>query len=233
LVDVDAHRQRCFAARLAADLLQPPVRLRVDARDEEARDRGHRRGIAARLHEPLQPADVRLCDLAVPPEREDQRHVDRAAARDALLDRAEPLLRRGDLDEEVRPVDPVVEAERLLDRRLLVEGEVRVDLHRHVPVLAPVPVVDAPQRVAGVLDIAHGQVVEDLLRIVLPLEQLLQLIVVGGAAGDRLLEDRRVRGDADDGVLLDQACERPVAEPVPRDLVDPDALSERGELVQS
>ena len=50
---------------LAPDLLEAPVGLGVDARDEEARDRDDVRRIAARLDEPLEPADVRLDDLGV------------------------------------------------------------------------------------------------------------------------------------------------------------------------
>ena len=41
-----------------------------------------------------------------------------------------------DLHVEVRPVDPLVQADRLLVGRLRVVGEVRVDLDRHVAVLA-------------------------------------------------------------------------------------------------
>ena len=52
-------------------------------------------GIAALLDEALEPTDVRLGDLRVAGEREDQRDVDRAAARDAVLDRAEARLGPG------------------------------------------------------------------------------------------------------------------------------------------
>jgi hypothetical protein len=59
--------------------------------------------------------------------------------------------------------------------------------------------VHALEEVRGGIDVARRQVQEDLLRVVLVAEQLLQLFVVRVAARDRLLEDRRVRGDADDG----------------------------------
>src|SRR5438309_105532 len=78
--------------RVAANRLEPLVRLGIDARDEEARDRVHGRWIAAVLHEPLDSADVRLHHRLVPLEREDQRHVDVAAGGDHLLDRAESRL---------------------------------------------------------------------------------------------------------------------------------------------
>ena len=51
-------------------------------------------------------------------QREDERDVDALAVRDAVLDRAEAGLRRRDLHVEVRPVDPLVQAHRLVERRL-------------------------------------------------------------------------------------------------------------------
>jgi hypothetical protein len=71
------------------------------------------------------------------------------------------------------------------------------------------------------------------LRIVLLPEQLAELVVVPVALRERLLEDRRVRGDADDGVLLDQLRERAVAEPLARERVDPDALPVLRQLMQT
>ena len=61
---------------VAADRVEPLVGLGVDAGDEEARNRGHLLRVAARLDQPLEPADVRLGDLGVAVEAEDQRHVD-------------------------------------------------------------------------------------------------------------------------------------------------------------
>ena len=86
-------------------LLEPPVGFGVDARDEEARDRDHAAGVAAGGDQPLEPAEVRLDDLRVALEREDQRDVDRAALGDAVLDRAEARLGAGDLHVEVLPLD--------------------------------------------------------------------------------------------------------------------------------
>ena len=72
-------RDRELALQLGGrtDLVEPPVGLGVDARDEEAGDRRDRAGVAAALDEPLEPAQVGLDDLGVALEREDQRDVDR------------------------------------------------------------------------------------------------------------------------------------------------------------
>ena len=76
---------------MAADLVEPAVGLGVDAADEERRDGRDARRVAAALDQAAEAADVRLGDLAVALEREDQRDVDRDAARDRLLDRGQAL----------------------------------------------------------------------------------------------------------------------------------------------
>ncbi len=70
-------------------------------------------------------------------------------SRDAVLDRLQARLGARDLHVEVRPVDPLVQPDRLLVRRLRVEGEVRVDLDRDVAVLG-VPLVDGREQVERV-----------------------------------------------------------------------------------
>ena len=197
-----------------AGLVEPLVGLGVDARHEERGDGGDAGRVAAALDEPLQAADVGLGDLAVALEREDQRDVDGDPARDRLLDRRQALLRGGDLHEQVRAVDQLVEVRGLLDRALGVVGEVRVDLERDPAVLAAALVVHRTQHVAGGLDVAGGEREEDVLRLALALEHLAQLLVVGVALGDRALEDGRVRGHAPDA-LADQLGELTVLDERP------------------
>ena len=64
-------------------------------------------------------------------------------------------------------------------------------------------------------------------------QNLAELLVVPVACGERLLEDRRVRGDADDGVLLHQPRELARLEHLPGEGVDPDADAVLRELMQS
>ena len=148
-------------------LVEPAVGLGVHARDEVAGHGADGRRIAARLDQPLETANVGVGDLHVAVEREDQRHVDVPAARDHLLDRGQPRLGGGNLHVEVRPLDPVVEARRLLDRGGGVVGEVRIDLHRDVAVLAVALVPDRAHEVAGFRDVGHRELQEDLLDVVL------------------------------------------------------------------
>ena len=163
-----------------------------------------RRRVAAALDQPLEPAEVGLDRPLRALQREDQRHVDVAAAGGHLLDRRQPRLRRRDLHEQFGRSIQLVQALRFGDVAVGVVGEVRVDLDRDVAVLAlaarPRPGAAGRRRRAMSCDgEPRGRPPSGRLP---RLEHLAQLLVVGVALRDRLLEDRRVRGDADDGVLL-------------------------------
>ena len=189
--------------------------------------------VAATLHQPLEAAEVRLHHFLVPFEREDQRDVDVLAEGDHLLDRPEAGLGRRNLHVEVGLVDPVVQALGLRDRAVAVVGERRVDLPRHVTVETLSLVPDLPQQVARIRDVVRGELQEDLLRIFLArLEDLSELFVVGVAFSNRLLEDRRIGSDADDRVLFHHPRELSALQQLTREVVDPDALAERRQLVQ-
>ena len=120
----------------------------------------------------------------------------------------------------------------LLVLRVRVMGEVRVDLDRDVAVAPAGLLPDRAQQVAGRGDVGACELEEDLLRAQLARKQLAQLLVVGVAVGDRLLEDRRVRGDADDGVFAHQPRKLAALEQLAREVVDPDGLAELGQPLQ-
>src|SRR5439155_19443450 len=104
---------------------------------------------------------------------------------------------------------------------------------RDVAVLAVALVPHEAEQVAGVLDVFDGEPQEDLLRVLLLGEYLAELLVVGAALGDRRLEDRRVRRDADDGVVADQLRQLALAQQTAREVIDPHALAELGQLLQT
>ena len=134
---------------------------------------------------------------------------------------------------------------RLLDRRLGVVGDQRRDLERAEAVDAGGALVDRGEEVGGVAQVGERQLEEDPLggRGADPLlgnraaAELGDLLVVGVAAGDRLVEDRRVRGQAGDRELLDVAREGAVAQHRAGDVVEPEALAQlvqlRGRLHES
>ena len=180
---------------VAAERLEPLVDLGVDARDEERRDRVAVERLALVLPA-LVRADERLHHALVVRDREQQRDVDVHALVQRLLDRREPLLGGGDLDHQVRAVDQAPVHPRLLERALGVVRQPRRDLERHVAVVAAGLVVDRAQHVGGELHVAHRQPAVDLARGEALAGGGGEVVVVVGRAEDRLLEDRRVRGDA-------------------------------------
>src|SRR5262249_4710819 len=106
-------------------------------------------------------------------------------------------------------------------------GEVRVDLDRDVTVLTRASVPHLAENVARLGDVRLGEAPEDVLRVICLIETCPDLLVVEVALGERLLEDGRVRSDADDGVLLHQPFELAALEILPGEIVGPDALAER------
>ena len=131
----------------------------------------------------------------------------------------QPGLGAGDLDEEVLALGLGVQRRRLLDRRLGVVGEQRRDLQRGPAVDAGGALVDVGEEVGRVAQVGDRQLEEDALVGVGAdalaglggVADLGDLRVVGVAAGDRLVEDRRVRGQAGDRELVDvalRACRR-------------------------
>ena len=157
-------------------------------------------------------------------QREDQRHVDRATLGHHVLDRREAGSRRGDLDHQVRPLDRFVQAHRLTEGPERVVGEPGLDLDGDVPVARGAAIPDRAEDVAGVHDVLLGQRPERLRDAPALRREVVELFVVGAARGHRLLEDRRVRGGADDGEVVDQFLEMPAPDHVAREEVQPHAL---------
>ena len=224
---------RVGEARLALQLVvaergQPLVDLRVDAGDEERRD-----GVAVERAAvgvaPGHRADVRAHDVLVGRDGEEERHVDVHALVQGLLDRRDPLRRGGDLDHEVRAVDEVPVHAGLLERPVGVVRQARRDLERDVAVEPARLLVDRPQRVGRELDVADGEAAVDLPRGEALLRRGAHVLVVVGGAEDGLLEDRRVRGDAAQRVLVDHPGELAALDHAAADLIQPDAGAGRGQ----
>ncbi len=210
------------------------VEQRVDrVVDPAHEERGHRRhpgGVATVIDVRLETVQVGGHHLAVPFEREDQGDVDRVAARGHFLDRGHAGIGGRDLDHEIGARDRLVEVRRLLDRGRGVAGQARVDLDRDEAVAALRPVPDRSENVAGVGDVTHCQFQEDASRVRIAGADLL---VVGVPVRQRLLENARIRRDADHGVLGHGLRESTGFDQIARQVVDPDALAECGQLMQA
>ena len=141
-------------------------------------------------------------------EREDQRHVDRLAVRDHVLDRREPGPAWPGSSRTGWACRSRVELLRLVVRRLGVVRERRVDLDRDVAVAGRAPSSQTSRhQVAGVRDVRRASSKKMSTTSSSAPSRSRSLLVVGVPSAMRLLEDRRVGGDAGDGVVLHQLGE--------------------------
>src|SRR5918997_5971032 len=109
----------------------------------------HARGVSSIPDQPLEASCVGAGHLAVALEGEDQGDIYRLAAGDHLLNRDEPRQRGRYLDEEVGPVDHLVQPGGLIDGGLGVVGYVGLDLEGDKAIPPPCLLVDWHEDVAG------------------------------------------------------------------------------------
>ena len=203
---------------------QTPVRLGVDAADEEGRHRRDSRQVTALLGVALEPAEVRLDDFGVPGEREDQRDVDGDAFSEALLDRGHTRQRGRDLHEHVGAERLAVQPVDLLDRRGRLVGPVGRHLDGHETVVTVQGVVGGSEHIGGVADVVEDEGPVRRVDGGAALGELGELLVVALAGGHRLLEDRRVGSDPADAVVLDEALQSASGDQLTGEVVVPGAL---------
>ena len=164
----------------------------VHARDEERGhgvDRGQVEAVRARL---LEAGQVRVDDLGIAFEAEDERHVHRHPGRHHGGDRRKSRAGRGDLDQHVGPRHRGVQGEGLRDGALGVVGELGGDLDRDVSVDAARRVVYLPQHIAGVAHVVGRDAEDGLIGGCRGRGFPRECRPVPRTAGDGRLEDRRV-----------------------------------------
>ena len=183
----------------------------VPAADEDRGDRGDV-GVEPGLDPALDAAHVGLGGGQVLLGGEEQGDVDRDPGEDRLLDRRQAGLRAGDLDVEVVALALRVELRRL--RRSSPRCRRRAAARPRASTKPSTPAVRSwtgrrgRSRRAGRRAPARRRAPRSVSRRT---GDLGDLLVVGVAAGDRLVEDRRVGGQPGDRELLDVAGERAVA----------------------
>ncbi len=154
---------------------------------------------------------------------EQERDIHGYAREDGLFDRGQPLFRSGNLDEEVVAPGLLVQRLRGLDSALRVVGEERRDLERDPAVDAVRPLVDGTEHVGRAPEVLDRELEEERLAVE-PGRCLFVDRVVVATAGDRLVEDRRIRRQPGDGVVVDVRLELPGVEQLAGDVVEPEAL---------
>jgi len=216
---------------VGADGLQPLVDLGVDPRHEERRHRTDSRQVDAGRLRLLETVEVSVDDLAVTLEAEDQGHVDADALGGRRRDGAQALEGRGDLDHDVLAVDSRPELFGLGGCARGVVGESGLDLDRDAPVFALRGVVHRTEDVARGSHVRGDDLEHRVVNARTLLRQLRHLVVVRVAGRERVGEDRRVGGDADDVAVVDEALQATRHDAFAREVVEPDADSDVGELL--
>ena len=212
-------------------LFQLAIHSRVHARDEEARD-----GVDVQFQALALPAlerlQVGLGHLLVRPEREQQRDVDVDALVQSLLDRPDALVRPGDLDHHIRPIDALPERADLLECALGIVRQLRRHFQRHKPVPPVRAAVHLGQDVGRELNVADRDPLVDRHRVEVLVRERAQILVVVGRAEDRLLEDRRVRRHPAQRLHRDHTGQLTALDHRPSDLIEPDADAGLGQRQQ-
>ena len=229
LIGEFALRDRSLAAQreclVGTDRIEALVDLGVDAADEEARHAGDLREVGVGVHgQPFEPAEIGLDHLRVAVEAENQRDVDAASLGDHLLDRRQTFLGARDLDHQVAPVDPLVEVTRCGLAAGAVVGEAGRDLDADVAVDAVRVVVHLREHVAGAVDVVDHHRPEHVVDRRASGTEFGELLVVVAGVLDRLLEDRRVRGQPAHPTVTDRD-ESARGDVVTLEVVEPGALA--------
>jgi hypothetical protein len=123
---------------------------------------------------------------------EQQGHVDRNPGEDDLLDGGQALRGPGYLDEQVGAVGLRVQRLGLLDRGCSVIGEQRRHFERNEAVDRGAPRMNGGKQVGGPGEVLHGEVEEQSLSRPARIELAMDLGIIGVAARNRVIEDRRV-----------------------------------------
>ena len=162
-------------------------------------------------------------------DREDQRDVDRNAFGQNGGDGGQARLGGRNLDQQVGPVDDLPQLDGLRDGLVGVVGQPGVHLDRHPPVDTVGGVPLGPQHVAGLADVVGGHGADGGVDVGAAVGEFGDLRVISVALGQRGLEDRRVGGDADDALGVDQLLQVARLQPVAGQVVEPDGDSRGGQ----
>ena len=200
LVAQACHGDRAAAPQVqrlgAAAGLQQRIDHCVDAAQKYAGDAVELARIAATREPAPGPGRPRATGGQGLLQRKDQRHVDVEAARRGLGECLASSWRSGDFDEQIGTCHSLTQADRCRYGTLRVVCQLRTDLEADPASVTGTVGVQARQGVAGVLHIVDRQSLVTPLGTDAGLPQTMQVVGVAFAAANRLLEDRRIGGDA-------------------------------------
>ena len=211
---------------LCDPLIELLVHSAVDAADEKACDARDMGRVAAARDIFFQPGKIGLGNLDIDLLRKQQRDVDADALGDQMLDRRQALRGRRHLDHQIFAIDFVPEPLGLGNRGLGVRGQIGRHFEADEAVMAVEMVIDRPQHVRRMLDVLDREMFEQFRnRAIAAFQRLTDRAVIFVRAGDRLFEDRGVRGDALDAVGIDQLLQIALGDKAAGQEIQPDGLA--------
>ena len=143
-----------------------------------------------------------------------------------MLDRRQAFLRRRHLDHQILAVDVLPKPLGLGDRALGIQGEIGRHLQADETVGSLEPVIDRAQHIRRMLDVLDREMLEQLgNRTIAALQRLADRTVIFVGTADRLLEDRRIRRDALDAVVIDQPFQVALDDEAAGQEIQPDRLA--------
>ena len=134
----------------------------IDPADEETRDAGDMRGVAAATDVFFETGEVCLCDLQIHLLREQQRDIDADALADQMLDGRQALGRCRHLDHQIRALDLFPEPLGFADAGFGIHGQIRRDFKTDKTVFALQSVVDRAQHIRRVPDVLDSKLLEQV-----------------------------------------------------------------------
>ena len=184
-------RDVCLLAALRNEFFQQRIHQRINAAHKEAGHRGHMLHRLSLGRARFDAGNVSFRHLPVTRQPEEQRHVDADSFADELLDGRQPIGRRRDLDQDVRPVQRGPQPAGFLDRALGVVRQVGIDLQADISILAVSPVVERPELVGGALHVTLAEGFVDCLGAFSLKRHGPNVLVVIVALRNRLFKDGR------------------------------------------
>ena len=164
--------------------------------------------------------------------RKEQRDVDIEPLFQALANCREPFRRPGNLDHHVRAIHALPQTVRLGDRGFRVVTKKRRNLNAHVAVAALGLLIDRPEDVAGVLNVAKSNFLENAIGIELLRFRRVQNVSVKIASGDGLLKNGRVGGHPAQAIVIDIFLQLPARKQVAAHIIHPGRLAVRQQALK-
>ncbi len=203
-------------------LFENAIDERVYAADEKACDTGHAGRVPAAGGKLLHSRDESFGNLLVSFLREQQRDVYVYALADQLLNRRDPRSSSRHLDHQILAANALPEATGLFERALCVICQLRRDFETYVAVATLRCRIHLLENVGRVLDVTNRNLFVDAFRIEIAGVQASELVGIVVAAGDSLLENRRIRGDTGESIFIDVPLQLSAGYQAAADIVEPD-----------